>query len=108
MPIYYMSLFRMPRAVRLRLEQIQRDFLWRGGALEQKTHLVKWEVVSKKNKGGLGVRCLSTLNRALLCKWSWCFMEEREALWKEVISRKYGVEGGWHTWEGGEGFGVGL
>ena len=30
MPIYYMSILRMPRSVRLRLEQIQRDFLWVG------------------------------------------------------------------------------
>lgn len=48
MPIYYMSLLRMPRAVRLRLEQTQRDFLRGGGALEWKTHLVKWEVVCSK------------------------------------------------------------
>ena len=31
MPIYYMSILHMPRSVRLRLEQIQRDFLWGGG-----------------------------------------------------------------------------
>ena len=36
-------------------------------------------------------------------------MVEKEALWNQVISRKYGVEeGGWYTWEGREGFGVGL
>ena len=33
MPIYFMSLFCMPRKVRLRLEKIQMDFLWGGGAL---------------------------------------------------------------------------
>ncbi|RVW73236.1 LINE-1 reverse transcriptase-like [Vitis vinifera] len=33
MPIYYMSMLSMPRKVRLRLERIQRDFLWRGGLL---------------------------------------------------------------------------
>ena len=33
MPIYFMSFFCMPRKVRLRLEKIQRDFLWVGGAL---------------------------------------------------------------------------
>ncbi|RVW79612.1 putative ribonuclease H protein [Vitis vinifera] len=65
MPIYYMSILCMPRSVRLRLEQIQRDFLWGGGALKRKTHLIDY-----------------------------CFMEEREALWKQVISRKYGVEEG--------------
>ncbi|RVW76004.1 hypothetical protein CK203_052807 [Vitis vinifera] len=33
MPIYLMSLMRIPRVVRLRLEKIQRDFLWGGGLL---------------------------------------------------------------------------
>ena len=40
MSIYCMSLFHMPRCVSLRLERIQRDFLWGGGALERKPHLV--------------------------------------------------------------------
>ena len=40
MSIYCMSLFHMPRCVSLRLERIQRDFLWGGGALEGKPHLV--------------------------------------------------------------------
>ena len=42
LPIYFMSIFQLPRAVRMRLETIQRDFLWEGGALEQKPHLVRW------------------------------------------------------------------
>ena len=33
MPIYFMSLFCLLRKVRLRLEKIQRDCLWGGGAL---------------------------------------------------------------------------
>ncbi|RVW50776.1 hypothetical protein CK203_076801 [Vitis vinifera] len=33
------------RIVRLRLKQIQRDFLWGGGAIERKPHLVKWVTV---------------------------------------------------------------
>ncbi|RVW46492.1 hypothetical protein CK203_067358 [Vitis vinifera] len=38
---------------RMRLEQIQRTFLWGGGALEQKPHLVRWAIInSDKNKGG--------------------------------------------------------
>ena len=44
MTIYFMSLMRKPRVVRLRLKQIQRDFLWVGGVLERKPHLVKWQL----------------------------------------------------------------
>ena len=70
LPIYFKSLFNIPRIVRLRLEKIQRDFLWGGGALENKMHLVKWSSICKaKSKGGLGVHSLSLLNKALLCKW---------------------------------------
>ena len=41
MPIYVMSLFCIPRQVRLRLKKVQRDFLCGGGALVQKPHLVR-------------------------------------------------------------------
>ena len=62
-----------------------------------------------KKKGGLAVRCLSTLNRALLYKWNWHFATKRETLWKQVISRKFKEEeGGWSTREVREGFGVGF
>ena len=71
MPICFMSLFSMPRQVMLRLENIQRDFLWNGGALVQKPHLVKWSTVClEKRKGGLGVRNFSLMNLALLSKWN--------------------------------------
>ncbi|RVW28885.1 putative ribonuclease H protein [Vitis vinifera] len=86
------------------------DFLWGGGALEKRPHLVKWDVVcSHKKKGGLGIRNFSILNRALLCKWSWRFAIERESFWKLIISRKYGEEGGeWISSEVREGYGVGF
>ena len=42
----------------------------------------------------LGVKSLSILNKALLCKWSWRFAMEREAFWNKVIRGKYGEEQG--------------
>ena len=63
--------------------------------MEKKPLLVKWSIIClDKRKGGLSVRCLSKLNRALLGKWSWHFVEERGALWHQVINRKYEVEEG--------------
>ena len=93
MPIYVMSLFCIPRQVRLRLEKIQRDFLCGGGALVQKPHLVRRKIVcSERNERGLGVRCLLAMNKTLLCKWSRHFAIQRRALWKLVIGQKYGED----------------
>ena len=61
-----------------------------------------------KTKGGLGIKNLSILNKALLGKWSWRFVRERNLLWKRVIVGKYEQEGGWCTKEVREGYGVGV
>ena len=110
LPIYFMFIFQLPRAVRMRLEQRQRDFLWGGGALEQKPHLVRWPIVCEdKSKGGLGVKSLGPFNRALLGKWVWRFTNEKKALWNQVIRRKYGEErGGSSSCEVREAYEVGL
>ena len=81
----------MPKSVARRLEKLQRDFLWEGGNLERKVHLVNWEVVcAEKEKEGLGLRKLVPLNKALLGKWIWRFACEKENLWKQVLLAKYG------------------
>ena len=91
MPIYQMSIFRIPKIVAKRIEKVQRDFLWGGGNLEGKIHVVKWDVVcTDKNKGGLGLRKIVMLNRALLGKWIWKYAYEKDNLWKQVITTKYG------------------
>ena len=55
LPIYFMSLFVIPRKVRLRLEKIQREFLWGDMEERRKIHLVRWEVICKDIRhGGLG------------------------------------------------------
>ena len=110
LPIYFLSLFRMPKMVCARLEKIQRDFLWDGGNLDRKPHLVNWKTVCpEKSRGGLGVRGLSVMNQALLCKWCWRFANERDALWRLVISTKFGEEGGgWYTRDIRGGYGTGL
>ena len=82
----------MPKLVCSRLEMIQRDFLWGGGNLERKPHLVNWKTVClEKSRGGLGVRSLSKMNKVLLCKWCWRFTNERDPLWRLVISTKFNV-----------------
>lgn len=47
-----------------------------------------------KEKGGLGIRSLSNLNKALLGKWNWRFSVEENAARRILINLKYGTEEG--------------
>ncbi|RVW88799.1 hypothetical protein CK203_034657 [Vitis vinifera] len=74
--------------------------------------VIVWDGVKKrfrKKKGGLGIKCLSTHNKALLCKWNSPFANKREALWNQVIRGRYREErGGWCSREVRGVYGVGL
>ena len=49
------------------------------------------------------------MNQALLCKWCWRFANERDSLWRLVISTKFGEEnGGWNTRDIRGAYGTGL
>ena len=78
--------------------------------MERKSHLVKWATIySERRHGGLSVKNLSILNKALIIKWSWWYASEKEAWWVEVIKRKYGEEEGrWSSHFPRENYGVGL
>ena len=110
LPIYFMSLFRISSLACKRLEKIKRDFLWGGGNLEKKPHLVNCATVcTDKKVGGWGVRGLHKLNKALLGKWIWRFANERNSLWREAIRREFGeMQGGWCSGECRNSFGTGL
>jgi hypothetical protein len=99
LPTYFLSLFPIPVAVASRIDKIQRDFLWGGMGEDRKFHLVNWNQVCQPiNLGGLEIRNLRVFNKALLGKWLWCFGNEREALWRQVIVAKYGsLQGGWSS-----------
>lgn len=60
-PIYYMSLFKMPICIAKYVEKLMRDFLWEGMDSGTNSHLVKWEVVGRsKSNDGLGAGSLKS------------------------------------------------
>ena len=81
-----MSLFHLPKRVNSRLEKIQRDFLWGGGNLERRIYLISWGGAICKENGGLGIRSLAILNKALLGKGAWRLAIEDNPMWKMVNS----------------------
>ena len=99
LPIYYLSLFKMPILVCNKIEKIMRDFFWEGFGENKSDHLVDWKIVSKsKIMGGLGIGNLAKKNEALLGKWLWRFPLEQNSLWCSIIRSKYGIhENGWDS-----------
>lgn len=96
-PIYFISLFHIPRAVRLRLEQNQRFFLWEAGLWIRNPTWFSCNIIRiNKDKGYLGVRDLKTLIEHCYVSW---FGAMRFLQWREGSSKKrYREEnGGWHS-----------
>ena len=86
LPTDFLSLFTIPTHVANKIERLQRD---------SKTHLVGWDkVCAPLENGGLGVRKLTTFNKALLGKWLWQFGVEKTRLWRRVVALKFGEEWG--------------
>lgn len=68
-PIHYLSLLVLPKSVCSALEKIQRDLLWKREEDGKGMHLVSWErVCTPKDSGGARIQCLTSMNKALLCK----------------------------------------
>ncbi|GKA16109.1 RNA-directed DNA polymerase, eukaryota, reverse transcriptase zinc-binding domain protein, partial [Tanacetum coccineum] len=94
MPIYHMSLFKVPMKVFQQMESIQSHFFNRVDLVGKKSIWVKWKnVLASKDKGGLGVLSLFALNRALMFKWVWRFFTQSSSLWTRVIKAIHGGDG---------------
>ena len=57
-------------------------------------HWVNWGKVTKpKDLGGLGLQTTKGRNTALLAKLNWRFHTEIDALWVQVLKKKYCTNG---------------
>ena len=70
LPIYYMSIFKIPEKVASEMDKIQARFLWGGCDEKRKMHLVIWDKATvSKEEGGLGIKKIRVMNECLLIKW---------------------------------------
>eukprot|EP01018_Ginkgo_biloba_P009696 Gb_25173 [translate_table: standard] len=71
-PIFLCSFIAALKKVLESFEKVMRSFLWKGGKEKQRIHLVNWDVVCKsKRRGGLGIRKLEVMAKALGGKQVW-------------------------------------
>ncbi|GKB90904.1 hypothetical protein Tco_0963176 [Tanacetum coccineum] len=93
-PLYHMSIFKVPSGVLKLLESIRRNFFNGVDGSERKMAWISWnKVLASKKYGGLGVSSFYALNRALLFKWVWRFFSHGSCLWTRFIKAIYGEDG---------------
>nr|GEX21935.1 RNA-directed DNA polymerase, eukaryota [Tanacetum cinerariifolium] len=94
MPLYYFSTFKVPMAILHELEGIRGHFFNGHDNNNKKATWVSWKrVLLPKNRGGLEVSSLYTMNRGLMFKWIWRFFNQCNSLWVRVIKAIHGVGG---------------
>lgn len=95
LPVYFMSMFKMPKAVAQRIVKLQRKFFWgesNHGAMQPPA--VRWSSVElPKEVGGLGVGNILYKNLILLFKWWWRFSGCDNALWKRILISIHNIKG---------------
>ncbi|KAJ4804331.1 RNA-directed DNA polymerase (reverse transcriptase)-related family protein [Rhynchospora pubera] len=92
MPMYMMSVYKMPEKIRKKIDSYRSSFLWMRNLDNRKKYaLVRWKKVCQMKKNdGLGVLDIKDMNVALLMKWWWRYKSPSFAsLWKSLIQLKY-------------------
>lgn len=92
LPIYWFSLYCIPRTVEDSIEKIRKQFFWgHGEGNKEKLHLIGWEnICKKKREGGLGLSTVKNRNLAMLAKWWWRSYKERSSYWNQFLVDRYG------------------
>ncbi|GJV56177.1 hypothetical protein Tco_1457182 [Tanacetum coccineum] len=94
MPLYYFSIFRVPKAILSEMEGIRSNFFNGHGSNCHKASWVNWKkALLPKNRGGLGISSLFAMNRGLMFKWIWKFYNHGNSLWARVIKAIHGADG---------------
>jgi ribonuclease HI len=89
-PNYYMQISALPSKVCLELDKLNRNFLWGSTSEKKKMHMVGWKKVCRpKKEGGLGLSCAKPRNVALLAKFNWRLIQEKDSPWVRTILAKY-------------------
>lgn len=90
LPIFSMSVFRLPKTMCERMNSFIIQFWWSGGKGERGIHWTKKDIVPKeKPLGGLGFRYMECLIEALLMKQLWRMLIAPDTLLSKVLRRKY-------------------
>ncbi|KAJ4759032.1 RNA-directed DNA polymerase (reverse transcriptase)-related family protein [Rhynchospora pubera] len=91
-PIFYMSVFKLPGWVIKAIDRIRRQFIWgASSAGKPGIALLSWDrVCLPKTAGDLGLQNLHLQNIALLLKWWWRIYHLPDSQWHLITKLLYG------------------
>ncbi|XP_026384091.1 uncharacterized protein LOC113279629 [Papaver somniferum] len=89
-PIFFFCTCLIPKTVLATIKRIQCSF-WRGHEMDvKKLHFINWEKICKsKDDGGLGIRDMEKVNKSLMCKLVWRFLNDKSSMWVQLLTAKY-------------------
>lgn len=90
LPAYYMSIFMLPKRVYRSIDIRMKNFFWGFDGESRHFHPKSWESICKlKTYGGLGLRKMEDVNRALVAKMGWELAQGKDCLWVSALQAKY-------------------
>jgi len=83
MPVYFLTVFSLPKWAIKKIDKIRRSFLWKGEENASGGHcLVNWKKCKlPKELGGLGILDLQMFSRALRLRWIWFKWKDPKRPW---------------------------
>jgi hypothetical protein len=89
LPVYWMSLEKIPNKIIILLRRLIFNFLWNSHPGHFRFHLCNWADLSKpRRNGGWGLMNLSLFNTALLANSFWRAVSI-DSIWHRIIADKY-------------------
>ncbi|XP_077242465.1 uncharacterized protein LOC143882977 [Tasmannia lanceolata] len=88
--IYWSATYNIPMGILIEIENLFRNFLWRGSDQPNRYSPIAWAMVCRpKREGGVGLRSVIDINRASQLKLLWHIVQNRESLWVRWFKIKY-------------------
>ncbi|KAJ0960949.1 hypothetical protein J5N97_001161 [Dioscorea zingiberensis] len=97
-PLFGLSTYVIPNSIIDCITKLVRQFIWSNTGSGNGVHLIGWSTVtSPKTEGGLGVKDLRLMKRALLSKHVLELLNKSDKTWTQLMIAKYGTFDMWQN-----------
>jgi hypothetical protein len=89
LPVYWLSLVKIPSSILHRIQHLTVNFIWRGARKNTGFHLTKWQNITRpKKNGGWGIQNLYWFAQSLAAKSCWRGLFGK-GFWNSILKKKY-------------------